>query len=292
MSKKKGRKSKYFRVLGYRVRRKRFYQVAALILLPLFLFLLVTFAFLQSNRGRGVPLSPISESETVEEDLEESDDELTAILRRHRQATGLEDVKGMTLYGSYREGDKNYEMALSIRIPGLIRKKLRNQTIEIVLVVTGHSGQVRKTEANGESKVVAMTEEDLYRHALLLEGGGLRLSGGAELDYTYELLPAEKEARTRRIVSSGLSGIAITHFIDLVSGLEVQRSIESNHGDKTNEFKLYLEDPREVDGVVLPYLYRLQINGSHAAEIRVQSMQLNPIVPQWFFAIEAKGGSD
>lgn len=291
MSKKKSRKSKYFRILGYRVRRKRFYGVAAFILLPPALFLLVTFTFLQGSRGKDVSTSPIPETEVVEEERVVHENELVALLIRHRQATGLEDIDGMTLYGSYHEGDKDYKMALSMRTPGLIRKKLRNLTLEIVLVAAGGSGQVRTIEANGESKVEAMNGGDLYRNALLLEGSGLRLSDEAERGYTYELLPAEEGAKVRRIISTGLSGISITHVIDLDSSLEVQRSIEVQEGGKSNELKLYMEDTREVDGVALPYHYRLHINNKEAAEIRVQSVQLNPIVPQWFFALEAEDSS-
>lgn len=185
MSKKKSSKSKYFRILGYRVRGTRFYAVAEFILLPPLLFLLVTFAFLQSNNPGGESSSPIQESEVIEEDLKEP-----------------------------------------------------------------------------------------------------------ENDYTYELLPEEEETSARRIVSTGSSNISTSHTIDLDSGLEVQRSIELSDAEKSNVVKLHLEDPREVDGVVLAHLYRLQINDSEAAEIRVQSVQLNPIIPQWFFTLEGVGDSD
>lgn len=284
MGKRKSRKSKHFRILGYRVRRTRFFIAFLTALFLPAIFFLVVFALLDGHRNEVPHLAVEPVSAEAEDDEPES--ELAALLRRHRQVTGLNHSSSMAMHGTYREDDKLYEMALSVRLPGMIRKKLWGQELELVMVCVGKSGQVRSTVANGESGVQAMNEGDLHRYALLLEGGGLRLTDGGESHYSYELMPAEKDDEYRRIISSMGSGLAVTHLIDEKSGFEVERRVEFIADNTEYKLSLLLEDRRPVGGALLPHLYRLLINGVERAELRVQSVQLNPVMPEWFFALE------
>ncbi|MFU8849131.1 MAG: hypothetical protein ACNA77_10515 [Opitutales bacterium] len=285
MSKRKTRKSKHFRILGYRVRRTRFFVAfLATLFLPA-IFFLVLFALLKADRNEvaRIVVGPVSVG--VEE--HESESELAALLRRHRHVTGLYNCSSMTMHGTYREENKLYETALSIRLPGMIRKKMWGRGFELVMVSVGKSGQVRSITSSGEHEVQSIGEGDLYWYTLLLEGGGLRLAEGGESHYTYELLPPEKEEEYRRIISSTDHGVTFTHLIDRESGFEIERRIEFIADNKEYKLRLLLEDRRPAGDSLLPHLYRLQINGVERAELRVDSVQLNPVIPEWFFALES-----
>jgi len=289
MSSRKKRASKHLRLLGYRVRRTRFYKFLLFVLLVPAVFFVVAYALLRnsSHSDNNGPQPSEARPATIEQEEEEPEGELAGLLWRHRQASGLKEVTGMTLHCSYIEDGRNYEMALSMRAPEMIRKKVRDEAVEVVFVAAGGASQVRTTQAKGESTVRALPEDDLYRYTLLLEGGAFRLAeGGPRVNYDYDLVLGEATEGFRRIVSTGPSGVSVTHVIGEVSGLEVERSAEVWVDETQNVLKLFLEDQRQVDGVMLPHLYRLQINGLERAEIRVQSVQLNPVTPLWFFVLE------
>lgn len=289
MGSRRRRTSKHFRILGYRVRRTRFYGLVSVILLLPGVFLLVIFALLRSDGSGALPVES-AERGSTEEESEVPASDLAALLWRHRQATGLKDTSSLTMHGSYLEDGRAYEMALSIRAPGMMRKKLRDSLMEAVLVLRGNSGQIRKAGSEGVSTVETMGAEDLYKYTLLLEGSALRLAEGAPQNYyNYKLLPAQAGEGARTILSTGSEGISLTHRIDGESGLELERSMVIWADGTKNELRLVLEDQRQVEGAVLPYRYRLEINGTERAEIRVQSLQLNPVIPEWFFALESEG---
>jgi len=292
MSARKSRSSKkHFRILGYRVRRARFFGVLGFVLLLPIIFCLVVYFFLQGNQQSAADAAVVRiEQNEVEAELPTG--ELAALLSRLREASGLENVASMTLHGSYVEDGRKYDLALSMRAPAMIRKRVRNDEVEVVFVSSGASSQVRATLPTSEPSVRELLQEDLYLYSLLLEGAAFRLAeGGPRMHYSCELLPGETERGGQRIVSKGPAGVSIVHEIDADSGLEIERSVEAEVLGERHVLRLMLEDYRRVEGAMLPHRYYLDIDGRRRVEVEVQSVQLNPVMPLWFFAVERENES-
>jgi len=260
-------------------------------LLPI-IFCLVIYLFLRNSHYTLPPAAAV-QTEPVEEPVEMPAGELAALLLRQREASGLADVSAMTLHGSYIEDGRHYELALSMRAPGMIRKRVRNDKVEVVFVSSGASSQVRATLPMSEPTVRELLQEELYLYSLLLEGGAFRLSeSGSRMPYRYEWLPTEQGSEVQRIVSQGPAGVSMMHEIDMDSGLELERSVEVEMDGELHGLRLLLEDYRRVENAMLPHRYYLEIDGRRRVEVTIQSVQLNPVMPLWFFALEQASESD
>lgn len=284
------RRSKYFRILGYRVRKSRVFVAAAIFLLGASGVGGLIYMGLAGGAGQlgaeeptsgKVPLSGQAHDSILAEP-----DELQAILTRHRQLAGLGSVVGLSLYGRYYEGEEGYDVVLSSRTSEMIRKRLVNDTIDIVCVSKGTASEVRITPRGGETQIQS-AHEDLFWYMLILEGTFFRLFDGLKQSgYAYTLLPENNIEEERRIVSHGPSGVVLTHYIDGDTGLERKRMLELRVNGELQLLELNFSDYRETGEVYLPYEFNLRLNGELRARIVVDAIQINPGLAPWLFALE------
>ncbi|HKK17839.1 MAG TPA: hypothetical protein VJ952_04075, partial [Opitutales bacterium] len=160
----------------------------------------------------------------------------------------------------------------------------------ILCVSDGSGGEMEIMAANRETEIRPI-EDELFLYTLVLEGAALRLFAGLEhLDYQYALLPeVPDEPGTRRVTSIGPAGIILTHLIDLETGRELKRGLKVRANGELHVLELDLSDYRAVEGAMLPHHYRLSINGRERAEIRLDSVRLNPGLAPWMFALNSQG---
>jgi len=278
---------KHFRFIGYRIRRKLFYGIVSLLLLPPLIFSLVAYLFLQSSsNSSSLPVAAVP-AEPVEEAAAEPLGELASLLWQHRQASGLKETSSMTLLGTFIQDGRPFDLALSMRMPAMVRKRVRDDIQEVLLVSSGTSSQERTTLANNAPLVRALPQADIARYSLLLEGAAFRLAeDDAPAYFSYELMSEVTRPGCRRIVSKDPAGVSIAHEIDTESGLEVERSMEIPLDGEQSVLTMLLEDYRRVDNVMLPHRYYLELDGLRRVEVDVQSFKLNPVMPLWFFALE------
>lgn len=264
--------------------------MVSLLVLPPLIFFLVTYLFLRSSgTSSSLPAAAVlaqPDAEAAAEPLSE----LAALLWQYRQASGLEETTSMTLLGTFIQDGRSFELALSVRMPAMVRKRVRDDAQEVLLVSSGTSSQERTILANNESLVRTLPEEDIARYSLLLEGAVFRLvAGDAQSNFSYELMSEVTRPGCRRIVSKDPTGLSMVHEIDTESGLEVERSMEISLDGERSVLTMLLEDYRRVDNVMLPHRYYLELDGLRRVEVVVQSFKLNTVMPLWFFALEREG---
>jgi hypothetical protein len=291
---KSSNRSRSFRILGYRIRKGRVYRGALTASIFLCGFVaLVGIAYLDDDSLPVVQeelilmYAPKSSTESEVVGANRAVDELQSILGHHREAVGLDGVKGLTLHGSYLEGSEEYSLALSLRSHEMIRKKIESDMAEIVCVTQGALGEVKITR-KGFEPVIRGTEDDLFWYMLILEGATLRLTqANQQGGFTPRLLPVVDGEVGRRIMTEGSSGVILTHLIDTETGLELERRLELRIKDKLHVLELKLSDYREVSGATLPHHYEMFINGQAKARMRVVSIQVNPGLAPWMFALSS-----
>ena len=196
------------------------------------------------------------------------------------------------MYGTYKEGDRLYDMAFSVRTPEMVRKRISDEAVEVVFVSSGASGEIRTTPTKGGQVTRAMREDDLYWYVLVLEGAMFRLAGSESENFSYGFSPAETKDGFQRILSVGPSGVPLTHLIDEDSWLEVERSLEVRINGRPHILTLVLEDHRAVDDgkAMLAHRLRFKVNGSERGLILIDSIRLNPGLAPWMFTFKRDEG--
>ena len=210
---------------------------------------------------------------------------LGSILDKYRTASGMSEVQGIILHGNYAEDGREFAMKLLAKSPGLVRKTLKDDALEMICRYDGETANIEIEDPEGKLHQQALTDA-LYQQAIILEGAVLALASDQlpdvlaykwEADQTYD---GQACWTIRRRMSTNQSMI---HLLDPETGLERVRFVYFMHGGQRQQLSLHLSDYRQQGAGALPFGYTLKFNGKLRGEAKLDSIQLNPGLMPWMF---------
>ncbi len=95
-------------------------------------------------------------------------------------------------------------------------------------------------------------------------------------------------AKVFKIKVTPKSGPALMLFLDATTGLERKMSAEVEQGGQRMIVETVLSDYRTVSGVQLPFSVRTMMNGQLAAEVAIDSYEVNPPMDESIFKMPTK----
>lgn len=211
---------------------------------------------------------------------------LQEILMKLRETTGIGEAKSLLLFGTYEENGRIFDLKLATKMPGSVRKTLRDETLEIICRYDGIGASVEVKQPTG-STVERPLEETVYREALVLEGAFLRLGdhgeGLSSPKYSREANQDYEGRECWTIISQGEGRAQITHLIEIENGLERVRYRRIELDGAEHRLSIHFSDFKKVDGYTFPHAYALKMDGVIHGIARIASVQRNAGLMPWMF---------
>jgi hypothetical protein len=160
-----------------------------------------------------------------------------------------------------------------------------NQTVRFVEIIDGSTGMLQEGGDGGKQirlhpgRLVTRLREEQRNPARLILGAlnrkSLRHRGDAELD-----------GKRHAVLSFSESGDEFRIYIDTQTRLPAQTEIlEDDPLEGDSSYMLRYGDWRKVDGVMLPFSLRYELNGRTLQEEQIKSIRHNPALAGNVFAI-------
>lgn len=267
----------------YRIFRWSITQRLAILLAVATLVVAITLVlfvgFLMESRSPATALTAPQAPADEQQADERTPPSLASIISQHRAATGLGNVRSLTLRGTITLEDGNpYNCTFIIRRPHYLRQAVRNFRISASLAFNGDSytamvnGVVQPT-GNNPNRV----DSELNRNSILIEGAFGQLAWGSADPAQGPVLVGGVTFNDTPcfVIDQPMAGRAIIrYFIDQHTFQEVGRRLRFMDGETPVELEMHLSAVRSEEGITLPMHYLLFRDG-----LRVVSASFESVTP-------------
>lgn len=230
------------------------------------------------------PVHGVSKASKTKEKV--NDRILEKMLGELRETTGLNGTKSLLLLGTYEENERIFDMKLAAKMPGSVRKTLRDEALEIICRYDGADASIEVKQKAGLT-VQRPLKETVYREALMLEGAFLRLGdhgkGNPSPRYTRGANQNYEGRVCWSVISDGEGRAPIRHLIEIENGLERARYLNMEINGAERRLSIRFSDFRTVDGYPFPHAYTLEVDGEVHGIARIERVQRNAGLMPWMF---------
>jgi outer membrane lipoprotein-sorting protein len=214
------------------------------------------------------------------------------LLARNYQARGglarLKSVSSMKMTGHMSAGGTELVMTTWMKRPNLMRQEMVFQGQRIVQAFDGtRAWTINPMAGTAEPVELPAGQADLVQTGADFDGP---LVDYKAKGYTLEIVGTDTMdgAKLVKLKVTRKSGPALMLYLDAVTGLERKMTTEAEQGGQRVSIETVMSNYKAVSGMQVPFLVQSFANGQLAAEITVDSVELDTPMDDSLFTMPGR----
>ncbi len=213
------------------------------------------------------------------------------LAKNYQSRGGLEKLKSITsikVTGRLTAQGNQMVMTTWMKRPNMMRQEMDVQGQKVVQAFDGtHAWALNPMMGTSTPVEVPGAQADLIKSGADFDGPLVDYKAKGN---TLELEGTDTVdgAKVFRIKVTPKSGPPLTLYLDATTGLERKMSAEVDQGGQRMTVETLMSDYRTVSGIQLPFSVRTMMNGQLAAEVTIQSYDVNLPLDEAMFKMPGK----